>query len=219
LALASIAAFVAVGVLSAARAETNSARGQVLDVTYSCAVFFRGGAYVLEARAQAGTRQSKRTWARLPYAGLRTGVFSGEGPGNLLVWMTAGKPGATTMIDDSYDAFDVKTWGTVGVRRDGCRRSSVSVPLRPAGLTAGAAVTPLGSRFTCLVPKQVVVRLRTVFAADGSLRSGQDFQTTHVPAREARFAVRTLTGKPLAYADVREDGTTRLFTAPGCSSD
>jgi hypothetical protein len=213
-----LAAIVLVGLGSAAHAETHSARGKVLDQTYTCAVFFRGGVYVLEARGQAGTRRNG-AWAKLPYAGVRSGVFSGGGgPGNLVAWITAGKPVATTMIDDSYDAFDVKTWGTIGVRRDGCRRSSASVPLSAAGLLGGTS-TPLGSKSQCFVPKQIVVRLRTVFSGSGSLRSGQDFETTHVPVREARLAVRTLTGKPLVYADVSEAGKARVFTAASCSSD
>jgi hypothetical protein len=216
---ASTVAILVLVIGTAARAETSSARAQVLDQTYSCAVFFRGGAYVLEARAQAGTLR-KGSWAKLPYAGIRSGVFSGGGgPGNLLAWMTAGKPVATTMIDDAYDAFDVRTWGTVGVRREGCRRTSASIPLSVAGLTGGDRVTPLGSKSECFVPKQVIVRLRAVLVSSGSLRTGEDFQTTHVPVREAELAARTVKGKPLVYAEVRDDGTARLFTAPGCSSD
>ena len=146
-------------------------------------------------------------------------MFSGGGgPGNLLAWMTAGKPVATTMIDDAYDAFDVKTWGTVGVRREGCRRISASVPLSAKGLT-GDRATPLGTKSQCFVPKQVVVRLRAVLVSSGSLRTGEDFQATHVPVRDAKLAARTVTGKPLVYAEVRDNGTTRLFTASGCSSD
>ena len=211
-----LAAGLALAAGSSARAELHPARPQVIDRTYACAVLFRGGAYVLDARAQAGTRR-KGAWARLPYAGVRSGVFSG-GPGNLVVWITAGRPVATTMIDRDYDAFDVKTWGTVGVRRDACRRTSVAVPLTPAGLRGGSA-PPLGSRSECFVPKQVVVRFRSVLSGAGSLRDGQDFETAHVPAREAKLAVRTATGNPLVYADVREDGRARLFTASGCTSD
>ena len=38
-----------------------------------------------------------------------------------------------------------------------------------------------------------------------------------MPVREAKLAVRTLAGKPLVYADLRESGKARLFTAKGCS--
>jgi hypothetical protein len=215
-ALTAFAAALATGAGSVARAEPDSSSARVLDQTYACAVFYRGGAYVLDARAHTGTRR-KGAWARLPYAGVRTGVFSG-GPGNLVAWVTAGKPVATTMIDQDYDSFEARTWGTVGVRREGCRRTSAAVPLIPAGLQGGSA-PPLGDKSECLVAKQVVVRLRAVLAASGSLRSGQDFQTAHVPIREARLAVRTTTGKPLVYADVVESGRARLFTASGCTSE
>jgi hypothetical protein len=197
---------------SLARADGDAAR--ILDRTYTCAVFFRGGAYLVDAHAHAGTRLNG-AWARLPYAGVRTGVFSG-GSGNLLAWITSGTPTATTMIDQDYDAFPAKTFGTVGVRRAECRQTSTPVVLTPAGLSGGPA-PPLGQRIECFVPKQVVVRVRGVLQGDGSLRAGQDYLAAHVPVREAKLAVRTLTGKPLVYADVREDGKTRLFTARGCS--
>ena len=96
-----------------ARAETDTTR--TLDRTYTCAVFLRGGVYLVETHAHAGTRRAG-AWARLPYAGVRTGAFSG-GVGNLLAWITSGKPTPETMIDQDYNTFDVKTFGTVGVRR------------------------------------------------------------------------------------------------------
>lgn len=215
-ALVSAAAALVLGAGSAARAQSDSTRGQVLDRTYACAVFVRGGAYLITARAHAGTR-SNGSWARLPYAGVRSGVFSG-GAGNLVAWITSGKPVATTLIDQDYDAFDVKTYGTVGVRRDSCRRSSASVSLAPAGLRGGAA-EPLGTGFECFVPRQVLVRVRAVFPGAGSLHAGRDFQTAHVPVRQAKLAVRSIAGKPLVYAAVRDDGQARLYTATSCSPD
>ena len=44
----------------------------------------------------------------------------------MLAWVTSGKPTATTTVDQDFEAFDVKTFGTVGVRRDACR----ATPLR-----------------------------------------------------------------------------------------
>ena len=108
-----------------ARAETDATR--TLDRTYTCAVFLRGGVYLVETHAHAGTRRAG-AWARLPYAGVRSGVFSG-GAGNLLAWITSGNPTPETMIDQDYDTFDVKTFGTVGVRRESCRPTSLRVPL------------------------------------------------------------------------------------------
>jgi hypothetical protein len=199
---------------SAALAGRDSSRAQVLDNTYTCAVFVRGGAYLLDVRAHAGTLLNGK-WARLPYAGVRSGVFSG-GAGNLVAWITSGKPVSTTMIDQDYDAFDVKTSGTVGIRREGCRRTSASVPLSSIGLRGGAA-PPLGNKYECFVPKQVIVRVRAFVEGSAALRGGVDYQTTHVPTVEAQLAVRTLGGKPLVYADGTHSGRARLFAAKSCS--
>jgi hypothetical protein len=194
-----------------ARADVTA--GRVIDRTYACAVVPRGGARLLNARAHAGTRLAG-AWAKLPYAAIRTGVFSGA-TGNILAWVTSGTPSATTTIDQEFETFDVKTYGTVGVRVDGCRSSRAVVALTAAGLTGGAAA-PLGNEYDCAAPRQVVVRLRAVFGSTGSLHRGQDLLTSHAPAREAELAVRTPAGKPLSYAHVRESGQARLFTAKGC---
>ena len=152
---------------SAARAEGQAT--PTLDRTYVCAVILRGGAYLLDAHAHSGTKRGG-TWARLPYAGVRTGVFSGA-TGNLLAWITSGRPAKGTMADQDYDAFDVATFGTVGVRRESCRGMSGSVAVSPSGLRGGSAA-PLGNEFECFAPKQVVVRVRAVLAAPGALRRG-----------------------------------------------
>ena len=215
-----IVVFVALAVCTLVGGSAARAEGQAtptLDRTYVCAVFFRGGAYLLDAHAHSGTKRGS-SWARLPYAGVRTGhnadVFGGAG--NLLAWITSGRPTKGTMVDQGYGAFDVATVGTVGVRRESCRGTSGSVALSPSGLRGGSAA-PLGNEFECFAPKQVVVRVRAVLAAPGALRAGQDFQSAHVPVREAKLAVRTVTGKPLVYADVSESGRARIFATKGCS--
>lgn len=212
IAVVALALFV-LGAGSAARAEGRAT--VTVDQTYVCAVFFRGGAYLVDSHAHAGTKRAG-SWARVPYAGVRSGVFSG-GTGNMLVWITAGKPTKDTVADQDYDIFDVATSGTVGVRREGCRRTSGSVALGPSGLRGGAAA-PLGAKYECFTPKQVVVRVRAVFSAPTVLRAGQDFQAAHIPVREAKLAVRTLAGKQLVYAEVSESGKARLFAAKGCSA-
>jgi hypothetical protein len=211
-AISAVVALAAAAAGSSARAEVDA--GVVLDRTYTCAVFFRGGVYLLDTHAHAGTKRGG-AWARLPYAGVRSGVFGGAA-GNLLAWITSGKPTKSTVVDQDYDTFDVATFGTVGVRRESCRQASGSVPLSASGLPGGA-VPPLGSEFECYAPKQVVVRVRAVLASPGTLKQGEDFQTAHVPVREAKLTVRTLKGKPLVYADVQEGGKARLFTANGCT--
>lgn len=197
---------------AAARAEPEA--GTVLDRTFTCAVTLRGGAYLLDARAHSGTRL-QGAWAKLPYAGFRTGVFGGPG-GNMLAWVTAGKPTATSTIDNEYDTFDVKTFGTLGVRRELCRQTSTKVPLTSAALQGGVAA-PLGDEFECFAPKQIVVRIRAVLATSGAFRRGPLYQTAHVAVREAKLVARTPAGKLLAYGDVTESGKARIFTAKGCT--
>jgi hypothetical protein len=198
---------------TAARAEPEA--NSLLDRTFTCAVTLRGGEYLLDARAHSGTRLQGK-WAKLPYAGFRTGVFGGPG-GNMLAWVTSGKPTATTTIDNEYDTFDVKTFGTVGLRRELCREGSTKVPLTSSGLRGGVAAQ-LGAEFECLTPKQIVVRIRAVLATPGALHRGPLYQTSHVVVREAKLVARTPAGKVLAYADVTESGRARLFTAKGCTA-
>ena len=199
---------------SAARAEPDDTR--VLDQTFTCAIAQRGGAYILDARAHSGARL-QGTWAKLPYAGLRAGNFGGD-TGNMLAWVTAGTPSATTTIDQEFETFDVKTYGTFGVRRDPCRQASTPVPLTPTGLK-GVVASRLGEKVECFAPQRVLVHIRAVLRSKGTFRRGLDYQSLHVPAREAKLAVRTLAGKPLVYADVAESGRARLFTAKGCTSE
>lgn len=216
-ATAAIVAMLAMAALaggSTARAEAETTR--VLDRTFVCAISPRGGLYLVDARAHSGTRLQGK-WAKLSYAGLRSGNF-GLATGNMLAWVTSGRPTATTTVEQDFDAFGVTTFGTVGVRRDGCRAAAAPIPLTPAGLRGGP-VGALGVAYECPASRQVVVRFRTVLAATGRLKQGDDFLTAHVPALDAKLAVRTLAGKPLAYAEIGASGKAKLFVGRGCAAD
>ena len=199
---------------SMARAEAEASR--VLDRTFSCAISPRGGLYLVDVRAHSGTRLQGR-WVKLAYAGVRSGNF-GLATGNMLAWVTAGKPTATTTVEQDFEAFDVKTFGTVGVRRDACRAAAAPIPLTPAGLRGGVAGA-LGDAYECPASRQVVVRFRALLAATGRLKQGDDFLTAHVPVLGAKLAVRTAAGKPLAYAEVGASGKAKLFAGRGCTVD
>ena len=199
---------------STARAEPEAA--SVIDRTFTCAISPRGGLYVVDARAHSGTRLQGK-WAKLPYAGLRSGNFGGD-TGNMLAWVTSGKPTATTTIDQDYETFEVKTFGTIGVRRDACRATAAPIPLTPASLR-GSAAGALGDAYDCAAPRQVIVRFRAVLAATGRLKRGDDFLTVRVPVLEAKLAVRTAAGKPLTYAEVGASGKAKLFAGRGCTAD
>jgi hypothetical protein len=206
-----VAALAAV-VLAAGSARAGSETTFVLDRTYSCSIVLHGGIYQLESRAHPGARTGG-AWTKLAYAGLRTGVFSGA-TGNLLAWVSAGKPTKTTTVDQEFWTFDVRTFGTAGIRGDLCNPSRAQVPLTSKGLRGGPAAA-LGDELQCEAPRSVLVRLRAVVPARAALR-GKDFESTHLPVLEAKLAVRTLAGKPLSFATVSQTGKATLFTAKGC---
>jgi hypothetical protein len=199
-------------VAGSAHAEPRSEAAFVLDRTYSCAITLHGGIYQLENRAHPGARASG-SWTKLAYAGLRAGVFSG-GTGNLLAWISAGKPGKGTTVDQEFWTFDVRTFGTIGVSGRACNPSRAAVPLSARGLRGGAAAA-LGSELKCDVPRRVLLRLRAVLPSRASLH-GREFESVHIPVREAKLAVRTVSGRPLSFATVSETGKATLFTAKGC---
>jgi hypothetical protein len=206
----------AVGLVALAAGSAHAGPGSeaafVLDRTYSCAIPLHGGIYQLENRAHPGARTG-RSWSKLAYAGLRAGVFSG-GTGNLLAWVSAGKPAKGATVDQEFWTFDVKTFGTVGVSGRNCNPTRSPVPLSAAGLRGGAAA-PLGDELECDVPRRVLVRIRAVLESRASLH-GREFESVHVPVREAELAVRTVGGKPMTYATVSQSGKATLFTAKGC---
>jgi hypothetical protein len=209
-------ALVAVGLVAlvagSAHAGPRSEAAFALDRTYSCAIALHGGIYQLENRAHPGARTGG-SWTKLAYAGLRAGLFSG-GTGNLLAWISAGKPAKGTTVDQEFWTFDVKTFGTVGISGRNCNPTTATVPLSPAGLRGGEAA-PLGSELKCDVPRRVLVHIRAVLASRAGLH-GREFESVHVPVQEAKLAVRTLGAKPLTYATVSQSGKATLFTSRGC---
>lgn len=206
----------AAGVLVAALAfaalggRADGQAASVLDRTYSCRVELGGGLRAVDVTAHAGSRVGKQ-WAKLPYVGLRTGNAT-ISTANILAWVTAGRPVAATTMDLDFWSFG--GLGTVGVRRALCRVTEARVPLSPSGLTGGAAAA-LGSKFSCEAPARVFVRVRAQLTARAVPR-GPEFSSVHVPARAAQVAVRTTSGRALAYGDVHESGKARLFVAKGC---
>ena len=204
----------AIAALAAATAQAREDATLVLDRTYSCSVPLHGGIYRLENRAHPGVRVGG-SWTKLAYAGLRAGAFSG-GTGNLLAWISAGKPTSSTTVDQEFWTFDVRTFGTIGISGRQCNPTRAAVPLTAAGLRGGTAA-PLGDELECDVPRRVLVRIRAVLTSRASLH-GREFESVHVPVREAKLAVRTVAGKRLTYATVSESGRTTLFTSKGCVS-
>ena len=210
-----LVAILTVVAMATATARAAPEQTFVLDRTYSCAIALHGGIYRLENRAHPGAR-SGGSWTKLAYVGLRAGVFS-RGTGNLLAWVSAGKPAKATTVDQEFWTFDVKTFGTMGISGRNCNPAKASIPLSTAGLRGGAAA-PLGSELKCDVPRRVLIRIRAVLSSRASLH-GREFESVHVPVVEAKLAVRTLAGRQLSYAAVSQTGKAVLFTAKGCVAE
>jgi hypothetical protein len=70
----------------------------------------------------------------------------------------------------------------------------------------------------CYAPRTVLVRVRADFARPVELKPTRDRSVLSAVARlrKAEIAVRTPGGKPLVYAEVRDSGRARLFTARDC---
>ncbi|MEX2645380.1 MAG: hypothetical protein WD249_03865 [Gaiellaceae bacterium] len=97
-----------------------------------------------------------------------------------------------------------------------CTRSSSRVPLTTRGLSGGAA-DRFGDEHDCWTPRRVLLRVRGVFRSPVALRLGRPYGFPLLFARgtvlEAEFAIRTQSGRPIAYASVsRETGKARVFT-------
>jgi hypothetical protein len=104
--------------------------------------------------------------------------------------------------------------------------STRRVPLSAQGLSGGVADDDADpdedpDQFECAAPQRILVRLRGVFRRPTSLRLNRNLLhlTTGAPVREAAFAARTVSGKPLTFASVSEAGKARIFTAPSCAAD
>ena len=83
----------------------------------------------------------------------------------------------------------------------------------------GGPAGALGAAYDCAAPRRVIVRFRAVLAATGRLKQGDDYFTVHVPILEAKLVVRTVAGKPIAYAEVGASGKAKLFVGRGCAAD
>jgi hypothetical protein len=166
----------------------------VIDRTFACSTAMRGGLRIIEISGFAGAQQ-----APLPRAasfGLSTN------------WT----PDATLV-----------SASTAGVQLNPtrCTAASRRVPLAAAGLRGGAAPSS-GQEYECEVPRRVFVRVRAVFHAPTKLEPDRAFGYLQLQARgevkEAALAVRTPSGRSLAFASLRT-GAARVFAAPGCTED
>ena len=194
---ASVSLAVGVAIASVVLASTSSGAvaqaSQTLDRTYRCLVGVDGGIRSVNVWAQTGVGDRTK-WTTPPHFLLDLAHGSG-----VRVWAgrTVSKPSAASWKETFYVI--------------GCARASAPVTLSPRGLTSGGRASPFGDRYQCPAPRTVLVRVRVQFVRRASVG-----QTTRVPVRTGALAVRTTSGRPIAYTDVTESGRARVFAAPSC---
>jgi hypothetical protein len=187
-------------------------RARVIDRTVSCSIPSRAGARIADVRGQSGSRRSPAAWIYLPTVGV------GERDGGSLVWVAAGNP-----REPDPASGVVHPPHRLSIRVDGCRRAP-RVPFSRRGLSGGRA-GQFGDDWECEVGGRVVVRVRATFRTPAALRSSRvpwsDFRFLQAAGTvvQASLAVRSESGKVLAYGDVDEGGRARLFTASSCFPD
>ena len=202
--------------------RAQAASPSPLDRTFTCTPGFLGGQYNMETRAHRGTGRGGSGWERPPFAAVSTSArgAAAHAVENNVAWISAGRPTGDAAVAAGFGnvVFPFRTWGTIAVNLGLCRASSARARIAPAELVA-RAVTAFEAPLDCATPRRVLVRVRATLRGSGVLRSYRTFLRTTAPARTAEIAVSTTSGTPLAYAQVFESGSARLFAAKGCVED
>jgi hypothetical protein len=189
----------------AAGRPSTLAAVSVLDRTFACSVPVWGGIREAKLSGAAGIRAQPDEWRSLPHASVRAGS-----PYESLVSVAAGAPVPA----------DLRS--TIAIYTDLCKPAAARVPLTTRGLSGGAA-SQLGDGYSCEVAREIVVRLRAELRGSARLTArrsdGRSVLVTRVPVSVGQLAVRTRSGRLLAYAQVLESGRSRLFAARGCYSE
>jgi hypothetical protein len=191
---------------------TSSAPVRVVDRTFSCAVAAAAGIRTIDVSAVSGYREpaAPAEWAWQP------GAWVFDRAGSTLVTLTAGEQ--TVQADQHRVPM-------LAVTPTKCRPAK-RIAFSRRDLTGGTASQLQGTdQYECRAGGgRVLVRVRAVFRAPTTF-TRQRYQGRAILAtppeavvREGKVAVRTLAGKPLMYADLRESGSARLFTAASCVS-
>ncbi len=109
-----------------------------------------------------------------------------------------------------------------GLSLDASCSSVAPIPLTSRGL-AGGAVRFSDERYDCVTSRKILLRVRGVFRSPATLKRERIFDSPYLSAnaavREAQFAIRAQSGKPLAYGDFLASTRTRLFVADSCVRD
>ena len=108
--------------------------------------------------------------------------------------------------------------GGLGISAKLCKAAPKPIPLTTRGLSGGEA-GQFGDQYKCLLSGPVTIRLRALFvqAVALELDKARTWYSANGRIGKAQLAVRSATGKPLAYAQTLGSGKAQLFTSGGCS--
>ena len=218
--LATIVAASVQGLAPGATASTHASRD--IDRTFVCSPGFVGGTHSIFAHAFTGVGRTRLGWERPAFVAVGSSLVGAAlaSVPNYLVWITGGLPtrAASVSPGDATLSFPFSVWGTVSVQRGACRATTTRVAVGTRGLER-REVTPFFNLHDCMTPRRVLMRVRARLLRPSVLKSHRGYLRTTEPARTAEVMVRTLSGRPVIYAQVLESGKARLFTAPGCIED
>jgi hypothetical protein len=197
---------------SPAGVARSTAQAQVIDRTLRCSVLNRE----VEVRAHAGFRDGG-IWQNLAFAIVRTGFVTSRAMvlNDALAWVSAGRTAHETNLENEGAALSAQYYGTLAENRGACRPVARRVPLTAKGLQGGP-VGILADQFDCPAPRRVLVRLRAVRQSPAPFFRDRHLLKTRGDLAAGSLAVRTESGRPIAFATVSESGKARLFTARSC---
>lgn len=182
----------------------------VVERTLSCTTGVHAGAHVVYIGSQTGFKNGD-TFQNLAQANVTTaGSQIASQPNNYqpqLVAMTAGYPPKPPL-----------TTGGVGYDGKRCVPTKARVPFTKRGLSGGIA-TAFGDQTECFPPGKVLIHFRVAFTSTPTVKVNKKARFYQALGRVklGQMAVRSATGKPIAYLDVVDAGTSRAFTAGSCS--
>jgi hypothetical protein len=203
-----VAAACGLGTIGAGSAATEStAATRIVDRTLTCRVGYFHGARLVHLMARSAARHGD-TLDWLAHATVSTpgNPLSRQNAEPTLAGVTAGWPPPLPL-----------TSGGLAYDNARCGPSRMAVPLSPRGLTGGVA-SAFGEDIRCIVPTTVAVRVRATFRdpVEEEPNKAGDFVSALGRILKGQVAVRTIAGRPVAYADVGDGGRARVFTAREC---
>ncbi len=182
----------------------------VIDRTLTCRTGFGKGTQNVELIALSGFRSG----GRLDQFGQVVVATPGNPvPSNrqtfapTLVGVTAGWPPPPQFAS-----------GGMGFSPKLCKPTRVRVAFSQRGLGVGGDASVFGEDLTCVTPRSVVIRVRAAFFGAAKLvpNEKKDYLSADARIKKAQIAVRTPSGKAIAYGEVFDSGKARLFTARSC---